>query len=193
MGNRAYLSFGTCCEFEANNCIPVTWLALFGPDDFLVEMHCEDSEEYEVAVHRTSQPEALQRVEFVIDRLEGRTPVWAYLRPLEILRDELKLCSPDASIELDVTQFWAKDEIFKERVTQGADAFAKMLEDMVGDGQDLTRLNQLVSDFNIARISSVVNLDPEDRMFVLIGTYWGEREDLYSLEYFTEAYWAPDP
>ncbi len=191
MGNRTSLSLGTCCEFDANNCLPVTWLALFGSQDYLVEVHREGSEEYNVAGYRTSQLAALQRVESAIKRLKGHTPVWAYLRPLEILRDELGRCPPDETIELDVTQFWTKDEIFKHRVTQGAAAFANMLDILTGDEQqDLAILNRLVNDLNTANVASVSNLHPEVRMLVLIGTYWGDLEDLYSLEYFDEAYWT---
>ena len=160
MGNRAQLAFGTCCEFEANNCVPVTWLALFESDEFLIERRVEEPvqpvrksiqtpeprgfrklliaisrifkreitetskdriqsqefhepEEYDVAIYRTLQSKALKRVDLAISRLRGQTPVWAFLRPLEILRAELKLCAQDETIELDLTQFWAIGEPFK--------------------------------------------------------------------------------
>ena len=194
MGNRTSLSLGTYCEFDANNCLPVTWLALFDSQDYLVEARREGSEEYDVAGYRTSQLAALQRVESTIKRLKGHTPVWAYLRPLEILRDELRRCPPDEPIELDVTQFWTKDEIFKQRVTQSAAAFANMLDTLTGDEQqDLAILDRLVNDLSTENTSSVSNLHPEDRMLVLIGTYWGDLEDLYSLEYFGEVYWTANP
>jgi hypothetical protein len=169
---------------------------LFDTRYFLIETRHEGSEEYAVAVYQTSQPTALQRVESAIGRLKGHTSIWAYLHPLEVLRDELKRCPPDESIELDVTQFWAKDETFRRRVTLGAASFANMLDALTGDEQqDLAMLDALVGDLNVASISSVANLNPEDRMFVLIGTYWGneELEDLYSLEYFSEEYWTADP
>ena len=147
-----------------------------------------------MAGYRTSQLAALQRVESTIKRLKGHTPVWAYLRPLEILRDELRRCPPDEPIELDVTQFWTKDEIFKQRVTQSAAAFANMLDTLTGDEQqDLAILDRLVNDLSTENTSSVSNLHPEDRMLVLIGTYWGDLEDLYSLEYFGEVYWTANP
>ena len=55
-------------------------------------------------------------------------------------------------------------------------------------------LSELVNEFSLGNISSVADLSPEDRMFVLIGTYWGnaEREEMYSLEYFDEAYWTTE-
>jgi hypothetical protein len=193
MGNRVSLSFESCCEIEANNCIPVTWLALFASDDFSVETHCEDSEIYSVALYRTSRSAALQRVQLAIAKLNGQTPSWAYLRPLTILESELHLCSSVEFIELDVTQFWARDKIFEQKAAQGPAAFVKMLNAMTGDEQqDLETLNKLVNDYALDTIPSIADLTPEDRMFVLIGTYWGERESLYSLEYFDEAYWTTD-
>jgi hypothetical protein len=195
MGNQTMLYFGDCCEFEASNCLPVTWLALFGLQDFVVEERREGSEEYEIAAYRTSHSAALERVNSVIDRLQGQTPVWAYLRPLEILRDELRLCSSDQPVELDVTQFYrARNQVYRQRVIEGPAAFAGMLEAITGDeARDLALLNQLVSDYSLFGTSSVADLHPEDRMFVLIGTYWGEREDLYTLEYFGESYWTVGP
>ena len=243
MGTRTTLSFGAYCEFEANNCLPVTWLSLFDSRDLLVETRREEYrrmekpttkdwkegvlrrflsqvggffgrgttqqtaelsrsaaasqdscefEEYEVAIYRTAQATALQRVELAIDRLKGSSPAWAFLRPLEILRDELRHCPPGGVIELDVTQFWAMNETFKQRVTQAVAAFEKMLNELRGDEQDLVILDQLVNDYSLGQISSVAGLDPEDRMFVLIGTYWGdeEHEGMYTPEHFGEAYWT---
>lgn len=53
-------------------------------------------------------------------------------------------------------------------------------------------LTQLVNDFSVGKISSVTDLEYGEKMFVLIGTYWGQEddEDLYPLEYFDEVYWA---
>lgn len=179
MGNRTYLSIGTRCELEANNCLPVTWLALFAPEEFLVEVRrfdyekaeyegpearpfrrfvavvtrvfqlggakgtvesndapapSQDSqyEDCEVAVYQTSHSAALERVELAIDRLKGYDSVWAFLRPLEILRDELKHCSQEETIELDVTQLWLMNETFEQGVAQGAAAFTRMLHSLTG-------------------------------------------------------------
>jgi hypothetical protein len=235
MGNRTMLSFGDSCEFEANNCVPVTWLALFDPQDFSIETrrfeyektmpkeatrpprglwttinrllgkerrHPSESiaatemgdtpyEEAQVAVYQTSRVMALGRAESAIQRLEGRTPAWAYLRPLEILRDELQRCSSGDPVELDVTQFyWAGNPIYGQRILEGPVAFANMLDSLTGTEQeDIAVLTRFVDDYSMGSISSLVDLDPEDRMFVLIGTYWGERGDIYTLEYFGEAYW----
>ncbi len=166
MGNRTSLYFENYCEFEANNCLPVTWLALFDPDEFVIETRREDSEEYEVAGYRTSQPMALRRVELTIDKLKGRTPVWAFLRPLEILRDELKRCPPEESIVLDVTQLRSTNEAFERRVVQCVEAFSRMVDALTGDEErDLALLNRLVNDLSIGHLSSVVHLTPEERMF----------------------------
>ncbi len=190
VGNRVSLSISACCEFEANNCIPVTWLALFGPNDLTVDTRCDGPEKYDAVVYKTSQSVAFQRVEQAISKLRGRTPAWKYLRPLEVLRDELKRCSVNSSVELDATQFWAMNETFRQLVVHGPVAIATMIDAMTGEKQhDMAVLNTLVNDFNVVRISSVANLNPEERMFTLIGMYWGEREDQYSLEYFGEAYW----
>jgi len=241
MGNRTALFLGTRCEFEANNCLPITWLALFDSQDFVVETRrfehefetigkqeitrsspglwssirrllgmgkqlesesempvtAEDTpyEECEVAVFQTAQLTALERAESAIEKLKARTPVWAYLRPLEILKDELQHCSPDDLVELDVTQFyWAGNPIYGQRTPKGPSSFVSMIESLTGDEQaDLDAVNQLVVAYSMASsISSVADLDPEMLMFVLIGTYWGEREELYTLEYFDEAYWTAD-
>ena len=239
MGSRAQLALGSC-EFEANNCVPVTWLALFESDEFLVERRVEEPvqpvrkpiqtpeprgfrkllvairrilkreiaetgkdrvqpqefhepEEYDVAIYRTLRSKALKRVDLAISRLKGQTPIWTFLRPLEILRDELKLCAQDETIELDLTQFWTIDDTFKHRVSQAPGDFASLLDALSSDGErDLVALDRLVNLYNRAQISSVADLDPKDRMFVLIGTYWGdgEREAMYSAEYFNEAYWT---
>lgn len=197
MGNRTSLTFGTRCEFEANNCLPVTWLALFDEAEFLVESRPfedeaeEDSEETEVAVYQTSPPTALKRVEIIIDKLKDRTPAWVYLRPLEILRDELKQCASDAVIELNVTELWGMNELFEQRVSQAPAAFNGMLNHLMGEEeQDSRLLTELVDHFNLGKVTSLAALDSESKMFVLIGSYWGEEEDLYSLEYFDETYWT---
>ena len=106
----------------------------------------------------------------------------------------IQSCSAIETVELDVTQFWAKDEAFKQKVIEGPAAFANLLNGMTGDQQkDLATLDLLVDAYNIASISSVVDLDAEGRMFVLIGTYWGEHENLYTLGYFDKDYWVSNP
>jgi hypothetical protein len=199
MGNRTYLTFGTRCEFDANNCLPVIWLALFEEPEFRIEMRRfedqseEDYEEDEVAVYQTSQLIALKRVDATIDKLKNHTPIWSYLRPLEILRDELEYCTSDTVIELNVTELWAKDEIFEQRVSQAPVAFKEMLDSLTGEAEaDLRRLTELVNRFNIGKIVSIIELDSDSKMFVLIGSYSGEAEDLYSFGYFDEAYWIAD-
>jgi hypothetical protein len=242
MGNRTYLTCGACWEFEANNVLPVTWLALVDAAGFRVETRRAEYpsaetpapggqpesswrrlrslahrfigretppppsaaarpgpgpvnyDEYEAAVYQTSQVAALRRVEGAIDRLKGQTPAWPFLRPLEILRDELRRCPPDETVELELTQFWAMDDARRERVRRAATAFGRWLDDVAGDAGDIAALDRLVNDYTLGRVSSVADLHPEDRMFVLLGTYWGEpdREALYSLAHFDAAYWSSD-
>jgi len=191
VGNRTYLTFGRYCQFDANNCLPVTWLPLFDKSDFVVETEYEDSEEYEVAKFQTSQSFALERVYQAIDKL-SKYAVWEFLRPLEILRDELTHCSPDEGIELDVTQLWAMNEIFNHEVVHGAEAFSEMVQGLTGEEkQDVANLTELINKFSVGSISSIADLDALERMFVLFGTFEGveEKEDLYSLEYFDQ-YWS---
>jgi hypothetical protein len=239
MGNRTCLVFDARCEFEANNCLPVTWLALFDTDEFLVEIRQFEHErprqretvvasrkgilaslcnllnlatrqpilesttlqpavevcweDCEVAVFKTCSSTALERVERVIKRLRGQTPIWTFLRPLEILERELQKCSPDDSIELDVTQLWAMDNSITERVVQGPKFFAKMLASVSGEVEhDLALLDKFVTAFSLAREESVRDLDSEMKMFVLLGSYSGEESSgqPYPLEYFNDAYWA---
>ena len=110
MGNSTHLFLGDYCEFEANNCLPVTWLALFDTQEFIIERYQEDTEETIATGYRTNQSKALKRVESTIEKLQGHTPVWGFLRPLEILQEELKRCPQDATLNLDLTQLWAVNE-----------------------------------------------------------------------------------
>jgi hypothetical protein len=192
MGNRTAITFSDCCEFEANNCLPVTWLALFSSQEFVVEQQGEDDGKYEVVLYRTSRDAALKRVEQVIASLKGQTPAWAFLRPIEILKDELNLCSSTEIIELDLTQFWAIDKSFQKKISDAVNAFHEMVKGFIGDSKhDIPLLDKLVKEYNLGIISSIANITTEERMFILIGTYWGnpEREYLYSTDYFNETYW----
>lgn len=195
MGNRTAITFSNCCEFEANNCLPVTWLALFNSQEFLVEKRHEDNEEYDVALYRTNRDTALKQVDQVITSLKGQTPAWAFLRPIEILRDELNFCSSAEIIEIDATQFWAIDESFQQKTSNAAKAFHDMVNGFIGKPEhDISLLNRLANEYTLGTISSVSQIDPEERMFILIGTYWGnlEREKIYSIEYFNDGYWRSD-
>jgi hypothetical protein len=92
MGDRTRLSFGNYCEIEANNCVPVTWLALFTDDEFDLKEEFEGGDEefrYFTAIFKTTRYKALQRAEIAISQLKN-TPAWALLKPIEILRKRLK-------------------------------------------------------------------------------------------------------
>jgi hypothetical protein len=43
-----------------------------------------------------------------------------------------------------------------------------------------------------APVHPLVSLDPEEKMYKMIGTYWGrpEKEDKYSLSFFDSTYWS---
>jgi len=95
MGNRTSLTFSDCCQFEANNCLPVTWLALYNPQEFLVETRHENLEDdedegYDVALYRTSHNTALKRVEQVINLLKGKTPAWGVFAAYRITQRRTK-------------------------------------------------------------------------------------------------------
>lgn len=191
MGNRTYLFFESQCEFEANNCIPVTWLSLFEAQEFLIE---EDKDEESVAVgYKTSQSKALQRLDQFIHQLRTNPTIWQFFRPLEILKDELSLCSQETAVILDLTQFWAFNEVNQERTQHAVNLFENVINRFTrNQEEDLILLNQLVNQFNLANISSLSDLSCEDRMFVLIGMYFGNpiKEEKYSLDYFNTDYWT---
>ena len=192
VGNQTFLYLGGCGEFEANNILPVTWLSLFTSEEFIIETRTQDGEEFEVAVYQTSIEAALERIRQVRVHIEDKTPIWIYLRPIVVLHDILAQCPSDEIIELDLSQFWDKDQIYRERVVESPTRFTDLLASVTGQEEDdLARLNQLVNYLSLNHISSVTELNSEDKMFVLIGTYWGDKEleELYSFEYFDDAYW----
>lgn len=193
MGNQAILSLGDCGEFEASNLIPITWLSLFVAADLHIEKLVEDGEEYEAAKFQTSPTTAVDRVKQIRNKLEGKTPIWPYLRPIEILQEILVYCPADEIIELDVTQFWQINEVYRQRVASVTTNFEQMMASITSEeAHDLSVLDQMVNDLSLNQIASVADLDSEDKMFVLIGTYWGDEilENKYSLEFFDDFYWG---
>jgi hypothetical protein len=189
MGNRSRLIFGNVCEFEANNCLPIPWLALFRPEEFFIE---EDPDEESTMIgYRTDQRNAFHRINLHIDMLR-RDPVWKYLRTEEIFRDELAQCAPETDVQVDMTEFAFIDEAHQELAKQAIRIYQEEMEEIIinEDGW-LSRINQLVNRFALGNISSLSEITDEERMFVLFGMYWGdpEKEEKYSLEYFNAAYW----
>jgi hypothetical protein len=191
MGNRTCLFFESHCEFEANNCIPVTWLALFKPQEFLIE---EDKDgESVTVVYKTSQSKALQRLDQLINQLRIYPTIWKFMRPMVILRDELSLCSQETAIILDLTEFWAIDKVYQDRTEHAVNLFEDAIRQVTeNEEKHVILLNQLVNQFGFGNIPSLSDLSCEDRMFVLIGMYFGdpEKEEKYSLEYFDMSYWT---
>ena len=192
MGSRTSLVLGKRCEFEANNCLPITWLAIFDVNDFHIENRLIGGDNCEVAVYKTSAAQAAKRAEGALSRLKSYPHVGKFLRPLEIIVSELKSCSADSKVEMDVGQLVNYSEELAQQVRRAPAAFAEMLEAFSGnEKQDSNSLTALVSDLSLHSIDSITDLNPEDRMFILIGTYWGDKEDEYSLAYFGESYWKP--
>jgi hypothetical protein len=175
MGNRTYLFFATHCEFEANNCIPVTWLALFEPQEFCIEENKE--EESLAAGYKTCQSKALPRLDQFINQLRKNPTVWQFFRPLEILRDELSLCPEETAVVLDLAQFWAIDEEYQDRTRHAANFFEDTINRFTQNKEeDLILLNKLVNQFDPGDMISLSDLNGEDLMFILVGTYWGDPE-----------------
>jgi hypothetical protein len=193
MGSRTYLCLGQCWEIEANNCLPITWLALFGAQEFVIESREERGEQYQIAIYRTTRSSALNRVKQAIVKIKVQSSVWCYFRPLEILEHELQKCPLEESVILDVTQLWATNESLSYKVSQARSAFDAFVNDLTGhEAQNLDSLNQLIGDLALYPMTSVASLSGEDKMFILFGTYWGdpESESLYSLEFFGDEYWT---
>jgi len=191
MGNRTSLVFESYCEFEANNCIPVTWLALFEPREFVIE---EDKDEESVAAgYKTSQLQALKRLDKYINQLRINPTIWQFFRPLEVLKDELSQCPQETAVILDLTQFWVIDEVYQDRIKYAANLFEDVINRLTQNPkEDLTLLNQFVNQFCLGEISSLSDLSNEDRMFALIGMYFGDlaKEEKYTLDYFNTDYWT---
>ena len=191
MGNRTYLSLGKNCQFDANNCVPVTWLALFTPDEFEVLYDQEDPEEGEINIYRTSQSLALERLTKVIQQLKTSS-VWGFLRPLEILKEELQTCLPTDIIELDVTQFDIMDGSSEMRAKQAVSDFRNFVNAVPSkETDDIVLFAKLVNKFELGSSTDINNLSSEDKMFLFIGGYSSSNahEEKYSLAYFSDNYW----
>lgn len=193
MGNRISLAYTDCCKFEANNCLPIPWLAFFAPEDLCIEIQHEGDKEYQTVHYRTDRTFALQHAERIILLLKGHTPAWRFLRPIETLRDELNACSSEI-VELDATAFWAIDESVQRKISNAIQAFHKTLNAFIGVAEnDFCLLDALVREYTLFESPpSVEEMNAEERMWTLIGTYWGdsEKEKLFSPAYFDSAYWG---
>jgi hypothetical protein len=220
MGNRTHLFFFDRGQIDANNCLPVTWLSLFDKNEYVIErsiigvekgnifkrisniflnilgknsgQQLDTPRETVAAGYRTSRDKAIQRVDSFISRIKGHSPAWSFLRPLEVLRNELSACPEGSIIVLDLTEFWAKDEDYGERAKVAAFEFSKMVDGFNGQtDHDLSLLDNLIKNYLLGNITSIRDLSPDDRMFVFIGTYTGdeERENHYSHKFFDENYW----
>ena len=196
MGNRTYLMLGDCCQFEANNCVPVNWLALFDPEEFFIDEVVEEEEEesYTTAGYRTTASEAGQRVRSLIAKLKGSSPVWTYFKPLEILRDELDDCSDDDPIQMDLTQLYQMIEQSEQWTKTVVSKFQKVISQLQGKPTDEeildNAINKTLNPIPYAASGPLKDLSSEDKMFTLLGMYDSEDLEKYSLEYFDDDYWA---
>ena len=209
MENRTRLFFGDLFEFEGNDCLPVTWLSLFDNDEYVVEISDESGERGGLvqrilsmfqplqdtgplgsinsqqitlaAGYRTSQPEALERVELYIKRIKYHSPAWTFLRPLEVLRDRLLDCPEEATIILDLTQFWATDQECERRSRDAVDEFAVMVNNLNGNAEhDLALFENLVQLYVCDDSIALKALSPEECAPLLVGAE-GQKEQ-YSRE-----------
>jgi hypothetical protein len=195
MGHYTYLVFGDYATFEAKNCLPLPWLALFAPGDYTVDIQQEDDVRIERQRFVTSHVLARQRVTSAIDSVRGKG-VSAYLRPLLVLDDVLSDGAPDAPVVLDGYELIAIGGDREERFRRGPARFARMLGSFTGDLQaDLQAFNEVFWGLPswVPITESVADMDPEERMFVLLGWYEGDpkREAIYSLDHFKADFWQP--
>ena len=190
LGNRAILQVGSCFELESSNCIPVTWFALYGDGDLHLETVRDGYEQYETILYKTTAKRALARITSVVPNLEDKTPVWSFLRPIEILRDEIYQCPPDRTISLDVTQFWFHDERMQKQLKDAPRNFLQFVSGLTGNrSYDIALLDELMSLYNLARFSSVLDYPLDNLVFLLFGSFSGRGEEKYSHEFFNEAFW----
>lgn len=199
MGNRTYLRFEDFSEFEANNCLPVTWLTLFDPSEFVIkevkEMAEEDEEDGETSTvvgYQTSPEKALLRVNEVIKKYKGKTLAWFYLRPVEILQKEIEYCLGCPIISLDMTQFYFYHDTYQRVAMQAGDLVKDLLQKFDGSETDVALLAELISKLSLGGIVSLSDLDPSEMTFLLVGTYYGDaerEEEEYSISFFEETYW----
>jgi tetratricopeptide (TPR) repeat protein len=194
MGNRAFLSAQSVFEIEANNCIPITWFACFSPGSLVVEERRDGSEVYEIAEFRAKSEESAPRIESAITLLRAKSPAWRYLRPLEILHAEISRCPAGTEIVLDATPFWSYSDAMQEQLLHAPQRFGQFLQEVTGREElDTSILDGFISDFSIVPFSSVAHRLVEDLADVMFGTYWGERQTLYSEAYFDGEYWSASP
>lgn len=194
MGNRAILQADSCFEIESNNCIPVTWFALFGEGELHSEIVQDECEQYETVVYKTTAKRALARINSVIPSLEDKNPVWCFLRPIMILRDEISQCPTDHAITLDITQFWFHDERMQKHLKYAPRNFLQFVRGLTGDrSHDVALLDELISLYNLGHFSSLLDYPLDSLVFLLLGSFSGKGAEKYSQEFFNEDFWSlPD-
>ncbi len=181
LGNRTALNIGTNHEFEANNLIPVSWWALFAPEDFRVEERNLEGEDCAVAVYRTTQKSALQRIDQWMVRLKKTAEIWEYLRVMEFLREILISERAETAVELVVTQFWAMGEPYTTRVTRGPAVFAVMADGVeTYKGRKFFVLEGTVLQYAPGFRGYLDRMHGEELAWMLLGLYFGEAEEVFT-------------
>jgi hypothetical protein len=142
-------------------------------------------------VYKATAKRVLARIKSVIPSLEDKNPVWGFLRPIEILRDEISQCPTDLTITLDVTQFWFCDERMQKQLEDAPRNFVQFVSGLTGNSRhDVSLLDELISLYNLARFSSVLDYPLDSLVFLLFGSFSGRGEEKYSHEFFNEAFWS---
>ena len=191
MGNRTSLTIGTESEIEANNCIPINWLALFGPDDFGIETLQEELEEYQVALFRSTVEQSRKRLGAAIQLLQGKTSVWRYLRPLGTLKELLASHDGDTQVILNATQIWAYDASMGRDLENANGNFTQFVDGITGEiNKDLLSINHLIETYNLGTFSSIREIPTSSLINILFGTYFGRNENQYSSEALNVEYWS---
>jgi tetratricopeptide (TPR) repeat protein len=193
MGIRSSLGIGSDSEIEASNCIPITWLVLFGPNDFVVETSREGHEKYQVALFRSTVERSNHRLDESIKLLQTNDSVWRYLRPLEKLMELVDSYHDDTEVILDATQFWSYDKSMRRRLENAVQNFGKFADELTGEiDKDLNSLNHLIGLYNLTSFSSIQEVPTSSLNFILFGDYYGKDESLYSSEALNLEYWSDD-
>lgn len=191
MGNRAYLTLGSSGQFEANNCLPITWLALFNPSDFRQETRDFDGDLAEIVCFQTTAGQAQQNIQAILSKITLYPHILRYLWLLKLLYEELQQI-PEEIIELDVSEWVAINEQWATLMPTAPQLFQQLCTGFSGDeAQDLALLTQFVNQFKLdLPVQSLHQLNNEELSWLLVGFFEGEEalEEKYSPSFFKTSY-----
>lgn len=191
MGNRAYLTLGSSGQFEANNCLPITWLALFNPSGFRQETRDFDGDLAEIFCFQTTAGQAQQNIQAILPKITLYPHILRYLWLLKLLYEELQQI-PEEIVELDVSEWVAINEQWVTLMPTAPQLFQQLCEHFSGDEvQDLALLTQFVNQFKLdLPVQTLRQLNNEELSWLLVGFFEGdeELEEKYSPSFFGTAY-----